>query len=78
MIEHKVPLRHGISHSDVLKSYLGLLCLGKNDFEAINTIDSELFFLTSLSLEALPSEPTLRQRMVGWQESFLPLVKQAS
>lgn len=78
MVDHQVPLRHGISHSDVLKSYIGLLCLGKNDFEAINTIDSELFFLTSLGLEELPSEPTLRQRMDRLAESFLPLVKQAS
>lgn len=78
IVDRQVPLRHGIPHSDVLKSYIGLLCLGKNDFEAINTIDSELFFLSSLGLEELPSEPTLRQRMDRLAESFLPLVKQAS
>lgn len=42
------------------------------------TIDSELFFLTSLGQEELPSEPTLRQRMDPLAESSLTLVKQAS
>ena len=41
---NQLPLRHGIQHADVVGSYLGLLCVGKNDFEAINTIDSELFY----------------------------------
>ena len=32
---------HGnlISHSDLLRSYLGLLCLGKSDYEAITLPD---------------------------------------
>ena len=25
-------LRHGIQHADVVVNYLGLLCVGKNDF----------------------------------------------
>ena len=29
-----------VSHSDVLKSYLGLLCMGKSDFEAIDKADA--------------------------------------
>ena len=28
-----IPLRHGIKHSDVIKRYLALLSIGKNDFE---------------------------------------------
>ena len=35
MVDQQVPLRHGIAHSDVLRSYIGLLCLGKSDFEAV-------------------------------------------
>ena len=27
-IDTAIPLRHGIAHSDVIKSYLGQLCLG--------------------------------------------------
>ena len=41
----------------------GLVSAGKNDFEAINTIDSELFFTTSMAITDIPSEATLRQRM---------------
>ena len=59
----QVPLRHGIKHSDVIKSYLGLVSAGKNNFEAINTIDSELFFTISIGITDIPSEATLRQRM---------------
>ncbi len=33
-LEKEVPGRPMISHVDVVKTYLGLLCLGKSDFEA--------------------------------------------
>ncbi len=29
-VDGAIPLRHGIAHSDLIKSYLGQLCLGKN------------------------------------------------
>lgn len=73
-----IPLRHGVSHADVLKSYIGLLCIGKNDFEAINQVDSELFFTTALGIEKLPSEATLRQRLDQNAETFLSLVNKAN
>lgn len=31
----QIPLRHGIAHIDLFRVYLGLLCTGKNDFEAV-------------------------------------------
>ena len=31
-LKQAIPLRHGISHGDRVKSYVGLLCLGKSDF----------------------------------------------
>lgn len=77
-LDKQVPLRHGIAHSDVLKSYLGLLCIGKNDFEAINTIDSVFFYQSALGIEELPSESTLRQRFDNYAVAFLPIVKKAS
>jgi hypothetical protein len=33
-----------ISHADVLRSYIGLLCLGKSDFEAISGFRQDRFF----------------------------------
>jgi hypothetical protein len=53
----KVPLRHGIRHSDVVKSYLALLSTGKNDFEAINDIDSEFYLKHAMSVNEIPARP---------------------
>lgn len=77
-VDNSVARRHGITHSDVLKSYLGLLCVGKNDFEAINSIDSDFFFQSALDVDEIPSEATLRQRMDRYATKFLPIVKKAS
>ena len=37
LIDPKFPVRSGASNSDILKSYLALLCLGKSDFDAIES-----------------------------------------
>lgn len=77
-LDAQVPLRHGIKHSDVMKSYLGMVSIGKNDFEAINTIESDFYFMSALGLNAIPSEATLRQRMDNHAKAFLPIVNKAS
>jgi hypothetical protein len=77
-IDTLVPLRHGIKHSDVIKSYLAMLCIGKNDFEAINTIESEHYFMDAMGLDDIPSEATLRQRMDNHALAFLPIIEKAS
>ncbi len=71
----QVVLRHGIKHSDVIKSYLAMLCLGKNDFEAINTVESEFYLMSALDISDIPSEATLRQRMDQQPRLFCPLLK---
>lgn len=77
-IDSQVPLRHGIPHSNIIKSYLGMLCIGKNDFEAINTIESEFYFMNALGLHDIPCEATLRQRMDKYAKEFLPIVERSS
>ena len=52
----------GIANSDVLKSYLGLLVQGKNDFEAIEAFRGDTFFGQSLDIHTVASSSTLRQR----------------
>jgi len=54
-----------ISHGDNVLSMIGLLCMGKSDFEAINAFaaESDEFFRMALGLDHIPSEPTLRQRL---------------
>jgi len=55
--------RPAMPHGEVLLSMIGLLCLGKSDYAAIEPFRDESFFARSLGLSRLPSEETLRQRM---------------
>ena len=68
----KLPrLKEGaISHADVVRGYLGVLCLGKSDFAAIEGFRQDTFFRESLALSEVPSEPTLRQRLKEKTEHF--------
>ena len=71
-------MQHGIKRSDVIKSFLALLSIGKNDFEAINGIESEFYFTSAMDIDEIPGEATLRQRMDKHAISFLPIVEKAS
>lgn len=62
----------------LLKSYLAMLCIGKNDFEAINTVESEHYFMNAMGLDDIPSEAILRQRMDNHAKAFLPIIEKAS
>ena len=48
---------------DILKSYLGLLSLGKSAYEDIDDYRSDIFFKQALEIEVVPSKETLRQRL---------------
>ncbi len=50
-LDNTLALRHGISHSDLLKSYIGLLSIGKNDFEAIDARRDDDFFKAALDID---------------------------
>lgn len=77
-LDTTVPLRHGISHSDVIKSYLGLLSIGKNDFEAIDALRDNDFFKAALDIERVPSVERLRQRMDERADDYRSNVMKAS
>jgi len=67
------------SHSDVMKSYIGLLCQGKSDFDHIEPFRNDDVFQISLQLQRVPSSPTLRQRldrMEPMKEEWVRLVVQ--
>lgn len=74
LVDPAFSVRSGIANSDILKSYLGLLCLGKNDFDAIEGQRKDAFFIRALGLRAVPSSPTLRQRMDTHAASWFDLV----
>lgn len=52
-----------ISHTDLIRSYLGLLCLGKSDYEAISSKREDAYFKSSLGIKNVPSAERLRQRL---------------
>ena len=74
----ELKLRHGTRHSDVMLAYTALVALGKNDFEAINTIDSPEYFSEALGLERIPAEAVLRQRMDGRAGDFIAVLDKAN
>jgi len=62
LIDPHYPVRGGIANSDIIKCYLALLTLGKNDFEAVTGFHSQRFAHQALGLRAVPSSVTLRHR----------------
>lgn len=52
-----------ISNSDIARSYIGLLCQGKNDFEYIECYHDDFFFAQSLGIKKVPSSSRLQQRL---------------
>jgi hypothetical protein len=67
-----------ISHTDLLRNYLGLLCLGKSDYEAITAMRDDDFFKSSLGITNVPSAERLRQRLDEQAESYLAVAQKCS
>jgi len=75
----KLPtMRRGIGHTDIAKSYIGMLCLGKNDFEAVTQYRDDDFFKSALGIDQVPSTETLRQRFDQQADAMAPLVEESS
>ena len=76
-VDRKFPVGvGGISNSDILKSYLGLLVQGKNDFDAIEEFRGDDFFTRSLDVGVVPSSSTMRQRMDTHAPSWFELASE--
>ena len=67
-----------IPHGDVVKSMVGLLCMGKPDYDAIEAFREVPFFRYSLGLGQCPASPTLRQRLDVVNGAFDRIVKEES
>jgi hypothetical protein len=65
-----VPGNPSVSHGDILKSYIGLLALGKSDFEASSGVRRDEWFKSSLGIAKVPSAETLRQRLDRFAPAF--------
>ncbi|GER65556.1 hypothetical protein BpJC7_17360 [Weizmannia acidilactici] len=62
-ISENIKRNLGYSNGDVAKSYIGLLCLGKKDFGAIEAFRNDTFFRSSFNLERVPSSAVLEHRL---------------
>ena len=67
-----------IPHSDIVKAMIGLLCLGKPDFDAIEHFRGVDFFDQSLGLSHCPASPTLRQRLDLVNGTFDRIIREES
>ena len=65
--EHQFP---EISHGEVAIAMIGLACMGKPDFDAIEPFRDDPFFAASLGIGVVPSSPTLRQRLDSVNGTF--------
>ena len=57
--------QHQIKNGDILLTYIGMLCMGKPEFQTVHEMDDDRdFYKTALGIAYnIPSEETLRQRM---------------
>jgi hypothetical protein len=70
--------RHGIPNIDLIRTYLGLICLGKSDFEAVEQVRHDPFFKAALGIKQSPSSSRLRQRFDEDACALIPLLDEAS
>ena len=63
-----------MAHSDLIKSYLGQLCLGKSDFEAVEAARNDRYFKEALAIKQVPSSARLRQRLDADASTLLPVM----
>lgn len=71
-------LRPEIKHGDVVIAAIGLLSLGKSDFNDIEPFRNDEFFRMALGLKDIPSEATLRQRLDAMQDACGTIVREES
>ena len=67
-----------ISGADLLRSYLGLLCLGKSDYEAVTPMREDAHFKNALGISNVPSAERLRQRLDLEPETHLAIADKCS
>jgi hypothetical protein len=67
-----------ISHTDIVRSMLGLPCLGKSDYEAVAAMRDDTYFKQSLGISNVPSVERLRQRLYENAHALLPIIKDCS
>lgn len=73
-----ITKRHGIPTIELIRTYLGLMCLGKSDFEAAESARHDPFFKSAMGIKHSPSSARLRQRFDEDAQALIPLLDAAS
>ena len=72
-LDKALSKRSGLSVGEIVTAYVGLLCTGKSDFDAIENHREDGFFVEALGLSAVPAASTLRMQLDAQAERLLPL-----
>lgn len=67
-----------ITNADVLRSYFGLLILGRTNYEDIELFRHDGYFRRALGIKRVPSSGTLRQRLDESEGRFDGILKEAN
>ncbi len=67
-----------IAHSDMVFSMVGLQCIGKPEYDAIEPFREIPFFVQSLGIDRCPSSSALRQRLDTVRDAFDSIIKEES
>ena len=77
-LSEKIKKRHGIPNIELLRSYIGLLTLGKSDYDALENYRNDPFFKQALDIKQVPSASRLRQRFDKDAADLTPIIEQAN
>lgn len=67
-----------IAEVDIVRSYLGLLCLGKSDYQAVTAMRDDEYFKQALGIGRIPSAERLRQRLDEAGADLIPAIVKCS
>ena len=76
--DRTVNKRHGIPNIELIRTYLGLITLGKSDFEAAEPVGTDPFFKSAMGIKQSPSSARLRQRFDEDAKALTPLLDDAN
>ncbi len=63
VLDKRNPVSAGMTTGDLFQSVVGLIRLGKNDFEATEPFRKDRFFREALNIGKVPSSAWMRQRL---------------
>ena len=69
--------RHGIPNIELVRAFIGILALGKTNFDSIDNYRHDDWFKRSMGIKQMPSSSRLRQRFNEDATELIPLIEEA-